>query len=107
MESRFWADCNLCRGRGDGRVSHSPSDEIRSSTIYRVAPTVRPILQQMADELSNLRSLDARETDGIFSRAKDRIDPVLKPEQRAQLQQFLEERKRRAEESANVPEPRI
>ena len=67
---------------------------------------VRSILQQMADELNNLRSLDARETEGIFSRAKDRIDPVLKRDQRAQLQQFLEDRKPRVEESPSVPEPR-
>ena len=65
---------------------------------------VRPILRQMDDELSNLRSLDLRETDGILSRAKDRIDPILTPDQRPQLQQIVEERQRRVRQWLNVPE---
>ena len=60
------------------------------------AEKVQPILRQMDDELSNLRLLDLRETDGIFSRAKDRIDPILTPDQRPQLQQIIEERQRQA-----------
>jgi len=31
MENRFDAVCNLCRGRGDRRVSHDPRDEIRDA----------------------------------------------------------------------------
>ncbi len=51
------------------------------------ADKLGPVLTQMDDELSNLRSLDLRETDGIFSRAKARVDPIIAPEQRQQLQQ--------------------
>ena len=50
------------------------------------ADKLGPVLTQMDDELSNLRSLDLRETDGIFSRAKARVDPIIAPEQRQQLQ---------------------
>jgi hypothetical protein len=63
-----------------------------------------PVLTQMDDELSNLRSLDLRETDGIFSRAKARVDPIIAPEQRQQLQQILDEHRRHFEEALRVPE---
>ena len=68
------------------------------------AEKVQPILRQMDDELSNLRLLDLRETDGIFSRAKDRIDPILTPEQRPKLQQIIDERQRRARQWVILPE---
>ena len=37
MESRFDADCNLCCGRGDRRISHDPRDEIRDAATERAA----------------------------------------------------------------------
>ena len=68
------------------------------------ADKLGPALTQMDDELSNLRSLDLRETDGIFSRAKARVDPIIAPEQRQQLQQILDEHRRHFEEALRVPE---
>jgi len=68
------------------------------------ADKLGPVLTQMDDELSNLRSLDLRETDGIFSRAKARVDPIIAPEQRQQLQQILDEHRRHFEEALRVPE---
>ena len=65
----------------------------------------RPILQQAADELSNLRSLDLRETDGILSRAQDRLKPILAEDQRERFQELREEYKRQQrEEPSNGPE---
>ena len=69
------------------------------------AQKVRPILRQMEDEFTNLRSLDLRETDGILSRGQDRMNPILEPDQRARLQQMLEDRKQLFNQSFNVPEP--
>ena len=69
------------------------------------AQKVRPILQQMEDEFTNLRSLDLRETDGILSRGQDRMNPILEPDQRARLQQMFEDRKQLLNQSFNVPEP--
>ena len=65
----------------------------------------RPILQQAADELSNLRSLDLRETDGILSRAQDRLKPILAEDQREKFQQLREEYKRQQQGSPNNVEP--
>ncbi len=64
---------------------------------------VRPILQQVADELSNLRSLDLRETDGILSRAQDRLKPILAEDQREKFQQLRKEYKRQQAEMPNAP----
>ena len=47
------------------------------------ADKIASILTQMENELNNLRSLDVRETDGIFARAKDRMDPIVAPDQRS------------------------
>jgi len=69
------------------------------------AQKVRPILRQMEDEFTNLRSLDLRETDGILSRGQDRMNPILESDQRARLQQMLEDRKQLFNQSFNVPEP--
>ena len=68
------------------------------------ADKIASILTQMENELNNLRSLDVRETDGIFSRAKDRMDPILAPDQRPRLQEILDEHRRRFEESPCVPQ---
>ncbi len=65
---------------------------------------VRPIMQQAADELSNLRSLDLRETDGILSRVQDRLNPVLAADQRERLQQMREEYEKQQQELSNIPE---
>src|SRR5438105_14946487 len=52
---------------------------------------IRPILQQIDDELSNLRALDLRETEGILSRGEDRINALpLKPDQREKLHQTFQ-----------------
>jgi Spy/CpxP family protein refolding chaperone len=54
---------------------------------------IRPILQQIDDELTNLRAMDLRETEGILSRGEDRIDAIVKPEQRERLHQTFERRR--------------
>jgi Spy/CpxP family protein refolding chaperone len=59
---------------------------------------IRPILQQINDELTNLRMMDLRETEGILSRGEDRINAILTPEQRPLLQQTFEQRKEHARE---------
>ena len=66
---------------------------------------LRPIMQQADNELRNLHALDLRETEGILNRAQERANPVLTPDQRQCLQQMLEERKQRCEQSFSVPEP--
>src|SRR5438045_9539673 len=43
---------------------------------------IRPILQQIDDELTNFRALDLRETEGTLSRADDRINGIRTPEPR-------------------------
>jgi hypothetical protein len=63
-----------------------------------------PILTQMENELNNLRSLDVRETDGIFARAKDRMDSIVAPDQRSRLQEILDEHRRRFEETSWIVE---
>jgi Spy/CpxP family protein refolding chaperone len=56
---------------------------------------IRPILQQIDDELTNRRAVDLRETEGILSRGEDRIAAILTPEQRPQLHQTFEQRRQR------------
>jgi Spy/CpxP family protein refolding chaperone len=56
---------------------------------------IRPILQQIDDELSNRRAVDLRETEGILSRGEDRIAGVLTPDQRPRLHQTFEQRRQR------------
>ena len=63
---------------------------------------VRPILQQIEDELTNLRALDLRETEGILSRGEDRINAILKPEQREQLHKSFELRRQRVRDWLGV-----
>jgi len=63
---------------------------------------IRPILQQIDDELTNLRALDLRETEGILSRGEDRIDAIVKPEQRERLHQTFERRRQRVREWLGV-----
>ena len=63
---------------------------------------VRPILQQIDDELTNLRALDLRETEGILSRGEDRINAILKPEQREQLHKSFELRRQRVRDWLGV-----
>jgi hypothetical protein len=63
---------------------------------------VRPILQQIDDELTNLRALDLRETEGILSRGEDRIKALLKPDQEAQLRKTFELRRQRVRDWLGV-----
>jgi len=63
---------------------------------------IRPILQQIDDELTNLRALDLRETEGILSRGEDRINAILTPEQRPRLHQTFEQRRRRVRDWLGV-----
>ena len=63
---------------------------------------IRPILQQIDDELTNLRAMDLRETEGILSRGQDRIEPILKPEQRPQLHKTFELRRQRVRDWLGV-----
>src|SRR5438105_11803093 len=51
---------------------------------------IRPILQQIDDELTNLRALDLRATEGIRSRGEDRMDPILTPDQRREVHQTFD-----------------
>ena len=54
---------------------------------------IRPILQQIDDELTNLRAMDLRETEGILSRGEDRIKTHLKPDQQTRLHDTFERRR--------------
>ena len=63
---------------------------------------IRPILQQIDDELTNLRALDLRETEGILSRGEDRINGILTPEQRPRLHQTFEQRRQRVRDWLGV-----
>ena len=68
------------------------------------ADKIASILTQMENELNNLRSLDVRETDGIFARAKDRMEPIIAPDKRPRLQEILDEHRRRFEETSWIVE---
>jgi hypothetical protein len=59
------------------------------------AKKIEPILRQVNTEFSNLLSLDLREREGILSRGQDRMNPILDPDQRAWLQEIIEEEKDR------------
>ena len=59
------------------------------------AKKIEPILRQVNTEFSNLLSLDLREREGILSRGQDRMNPILDPDQRAWLQEIIEEEKGR------------
>lgn len=59
------------------------------------AEKIEPTLRQVNTEFSNLLSLDLREREGILSRGQDRMNPILEPDQRARLQEIIEEEKRR------------
>ena len=63
---------------------------------------IRPILQQIDDELTNLRAMDLRETEGILSRGEDRINAILTPEQRPRLHQTFEQRRQRVRDWLGV-----
>ena len=63
---------------------------------------IRPILQQIDNELTNLRVMDLRETEGILSRGEDRIDTILTPEQRPQLHKSFEQRRQRVRDWLGV-----
>ena len=125
MEDSFGADCNLCRRRNHLRLSHRTRDQGRRASRRTAAPAgsidseslqrelqlkpeqadkIASILTQMENELSNLRSLDVRESDGIFARAKDRMDPIVAPDQRSRFQEILDEHRRRFEETSWIVE---
>jgi Spy/CpxP family protein refolding chaperone len=59
---------------------------------------IRPILQEIDNELTNRRAVDLRETEGILSRGEDRISGVVTPDQRPQLHQTFELRRQRLRE---------
>ena len=56
---------------------------------------IRPILQEIDDELTNRRAVNLREIDGILSRGEDRIAAILTPDQRPRLHQTFEQRRQR------------
>ena len=56
---------------------------------------LRPILQQIDDELANRRAVDLRETEGILTRGEDRLSAILTPDQRPRLHQTFEQRRQR------------
>src|SRR5690242_10466640 len=56
---------------------------------------IRPILQQIDDELANRRAIDLRETDGILSRGEDRLSRLLTSDQLPRLHQTFEQRRKR------------
>jgi hypothetical protein len=59
-------------------------------------------LQQIDDELTNLRAMDLRETEGILSRGEDRINGILTPEQQPRLHQTFEQRRQRVRDWLGV-----
>lgn len=63
---------------------------------------IRPILQQIDDELANRRAIDMRETEGILSRGEDRLSRLLRPEQRPRLHQTFEQRRQRLRDFMGV-----
>jgi uncharacterized membrane protein len=68
---------------------------------------LRPIAQEADNELRNLYALNLREIDGILDRARDRMNPILRPDQQQGLRQMVEERKQHLERWLNVPEPHL
>jgi hypothetical protein len=66
---------------------------------------IRPILQQIDDELTNRRAVDLRETEGILSRGEDRISRILRPDQEPRLHQTFERRRQRLRDWMGVNEP--
>ena len=65
---------------------------------------IRPILQQIDDELTNRRGVDLRETEGILSRGEDRISKILRQDQQPRLHQTFERRRERLREWMSVKE---
>jgi Spy/CpxP family protein refolding chaperone len=63
---------------------------------------IRPILRQIDDELTNLRAMDLRETEGILSRGEDRMKTLLKPDQQEKLRQTFELRRQRVRDWLGV-----
>jgi len=65
---------------------------------------IRPILEQIDDELANRRAVDLRETEGILSRGEDRISAILTPDQKPRLRQTFEQRRQRLRDWMGVNE---
>jgi Spy/CpxP family protein refolding chaperone len=63
---------------------------------------IRPILQQIDDELTNRRVVNLRETEGILSRGEDRLSRVLTADQRPRLHQTFEQRRQRLRDWMSV-----
>jgi Spy/CpxP family protein refolding chaperone len=63
---------------------------------------IRPILQQIDDELTNLRALDLRETNGILSRGEDRLKALVRGDQQEKLHQTFELRRQRVRDWLGV-----
>jgi len=66
---------------------------------------LRPILQQIDDELANRRAVDLRETEGILTRGEDRLSAILTPDQRPRLHQTFEQRRQRSRDWMGVNNP--
>ena len=63
---------------------------------------VRPILQQIDDELTKLRTMDLRETEGILSRGEDRLKTLVRSDQQDKLHQTFEQRRQRVRDWLGV-----
>jgi hypothetical protein len=63
---------------------------------------IRPILRQIDDELTNLRALDLRETEGILTRGEDRIKAMVRPDQQELLRKTFELRRERVRDWLGV-----
>jgi len=63
---------------------------------------IRPILQQIDEELTNRRTVNLRETEGILSRGEDRIAAILTPDQKPLLHQTFEQRRQRIRDWTGV-----
>jgi Spy/CpxP family protein refolding chaperone len=87
----------LRRNRDPQRWFASTADRWRAN--MKLTPDqeqkIRPMLQQIDDELNNRRQVHLREIEGILSRGEDRIAGLLSPEQRAQLHKNFEQRRQR------------
>jgi Spy/CpxP family protein refolding chaperone len=68
---------------------------------------IRPMLRQIDDELTNLRGIDLRETEGILSRGEDRIKAILQPDQQGKLHQTFELRRERVRDWLGVNDEHV
>lgn len=92
------------RGRDPRRWFSNTPD--RWVTEMKLTPDqeqkVRPVLQQVDDEMTNLRAMDLRECEGILSRGEDRIKILLRPDQQEKLHQTFDRRRQRVRDWLGV-----